>query len=1811
MANNTDCWAKIDKSEGSLDETLNIYFDENDTGGNRSVKIRVTSPDGDITEEYTLVQKKKEEKIYYNARLAQWFTRDNCNEETEKGQSLEYVVEAGTYTSTISQEEADQKALDDIDRNGQAWVNAHAECVTGVWYNTVQMKSFTKNDCDPDTEKGTSVTYTIPAGTFSSTISQADADSKAKAALEEGGQAYANAHGECETIRWYNREQSKRFQKNDCLATEVGSWVEYTVPAGKYYSGISQADADDLAIADLNENGQAYANEHGECATSIWYNEEKSETFTRNNCEPGFIGGEYEYVVPAGKYSSTISQDDANQKALDEIEANGQAQANINAECTEDPNYFVGKASKQFTKNDCEDESQYGSTVTVTQDDVTGGPFISRVSQEEADALAMEAVEEQGQAIANERGQCLDKKAYTGVFSQQFTKNNCADGGTGTKVTVDQDDVAGGPFISYESQQAANDLAKEAVLAQGQAIANEQGSCSWRGEYEQSFTKNDCEEGKTGSAVVVSEEDCEGYPFISTESKAAADALAEEAVKSQGQAIANEEGTCNDMTLYNGRYSKKFTKNDCVDEGVGSEVTVTQDMVDGGPFTSYESQSAANALAQAAVEEQGQAIANEQGNCTWTGEYSQSFTKDDCEEGQTGSTMEVHEDDCEGYPFTSTESKEAADALAEAAVKAQGQGYVNEHGNCEDMPVYTGRYSKDFTRNNCEGEGVGSKVTVTQNDVTGGPFTSYESQEAANALAQAAVEEQGQEIANTKGTCTWTGTYEKEFQKNDCEEGQTGSTMTVSEEDCIGSPFTSTESQEAADALAQAAVEEQGQGIANSRGNCENLTVYTGSYSKEFTPECEDCHEGTPLEVTATMVNGSPVTSYVSQDDADQKAQELVESQGQAYANKNGECLPMSTEPDWQDVDPAEVECQEGKSMKKQKDMNECSGTYNSERWVEGGDLTCSWNGKYQQEFQKNDCEEDQQGTTVMVTQDDLADIEESGYPFTSFESQDAANELAKAAVEQYGQQVANEKGNCNGCGYYEKMFYRNDCGTCMEDKVGIMVTSDDVGGPFCDPDPEVAQQKAQQAVEENGQAYVNKNGPECTMMNTDPVWVDSDPLETECRDGVSYKKQINTNECYAGEDEQWIPGGGRVCVWTGTCNPKTFYKQCTDDGVGSAVEVSLGDVAGDYTSTVSQEDANSKACALIDAQGQNIANSRGTCTWTATYSKQFTRNNCGTCDKGTTVNVSSDQTSGAPYKSTVSYQDALNKATNAVNSEGQSIANKNGSCVNDTSKDNPSWTDTGTTQCSGCTSQKQQRDTNQCSPSYNTTKWVNGGSRDCSENGTWGSWSSWSCSGCTRSRHRTNTCGADDSDYEYNSSYCGRETWSWTGYCSGTRSEYECDNTCSGSCGSEYRYVECQCGYGGGDYNTAVGSAQCRSGVSQRQYRDSCGNTRWVNEGTACSASYNCSNYSSSGTCSESNHAQGSRWTCTGSGTQTANGSTTSAAQSAAQAKCTCTTYGVPSASKSCSSIRGSSCTGTEGECSYTGTWSGTATGSSSDADSASGACTAAAFVIGMNALGSACSCGNKTYTYTVSRVPTASDCHTACGNSTAISYGSSTLTRTGSSTYCADAKTVANRNWYDYLEANKSAYCNCNPEYPKYMRFKDFQSVSTGYKKSDVDFWVSTDQEVIASIRMDTGDENGYMYFSKMKVKIVSNLGNDITNSCYITRSWTAITRGKSSCQRASSTGPLIGYQSTGDENGDYTVRFATTFNIQYGGKTYRANRLTMQTTSNANKKGGQINIWNQSPAGYNAIVGMNQCNDENGYFNLSYAQFELVES
>lgn len=1108
-----NCWANIDKKEGGLNSKVNIYFDENDTGANRSVKIRVSSRDGSVSEECTLVHKKKEQVVYRNKRQSALFTKEGCNSETEKGEELEYVVEAGKYTSIISQSDADDKAMKDIEQNGQNWVNEHGRCITILWYNVKKSKSFRKNDCDPDTEEGSLVTMTIEAGQFSSTISQEDADRKAEAELNAKGQDYANSHGTCNTIKWYNDRKSKMFQKTDCEVTEVGSMVEYVVEAGRFSSSVSKEDANQKALDALEAEGPGYANEHGTCETNLWYNVEKSKVFYKNDCEDGFIGAPYTYTVEAGKYTSDVSQEDADQKALDDIEKNGQDQANLNGECVTDPNYFVGKASARVQKNDCDAESQTGSFVDLTEKDLAGYPdaFVSRESQEAANALAEAAMEEQKQDLANKKGTCIDKNQFVGV------------------------------------------------------------------------------------------------------------------------------------------------------------------------------------------------------------------------------------------------------------------------------------YSKVFTKDNCEGEGVGSQVTVDQNDVTGGPFTSYESQEAANALAQAAVEQQGQAIANRDGHCTWTGKYSEEFTKNDCDEGQTGSKITVTEQDVVGAPFTSTVSQDDANNKAKAAVKEQGQAIANSKGNCENMTVYTGHYSKRFVPECEACHKGVEMEVTAEMVNGSPVTSTESQDAADAEARRIVEEGGQAYVNKNGNCTPLSTDPVWEDVVPEELRCNEGKSQKKQHDTNECSETHNQERWVDGGNKVCSWTGHYSETFQKNDCEIPDSGTEVEVSE---ADVE--GNPFTSFVSQEDADNKAKEAVKAQGQAIANQKGKCRFVGVYSKQFTKDNCGSCHHG-VPMSVTQDMVGGPFySNESQEEANRLAQEAVEAQGQAYVNKNGT-CEMDNTDPVWVDSEPLETKCEGGKSYKKQVNTNECYGGADERWVEGGDKVCTWTGTYS-KQFTKQCADGGVGSEVTIDQDDVTGGpFTSTVSQEDANSKAQAAVEAQGQALADAQGTCTWTGKASKVFTRNNCGSCQHGSSVTVTQDQV-GGPFTSNISQADANKKAQDAVNSQGQAVANKNADCLPDSTT--PSWSDTGSTRCDGCTSQKQQRDTNPCSSSYNDTRWVNGGGESCTD---WSYYGTGDCVGHTQyNAYRDSCSGSIDRQYSVscrNCCNCGSYgSWQENG-CNGTKTKFIRYDDC-GNSDTKEEYVIGSCGY-------------------------------------------------------------------------------------------------------------------------------------------------------------------------------------------------------------------------------------------------------------------------------------------------------------------------------------------------------------------------------------------------------------------------------
>lgn len=1496
-----NCWANIDKKEGSLNSKVNIYFDENDTGANRSVKIRVSSRDGSVSEECTLVHKEKEQVVYRNKRQSALFTKEGCNSETEKGEELEYVVEAGKYTSIISQSDADDKAMKDIEQNGQNWVNDHGRCITILWYNVKKSKSFRKNDCDPDTEEGSLVTMTIEAGQFSSTISQEDADRKAEAELNAKGQDYANSHGTCNTIKWYNDRKSKMFQKTDCEVTEVGSMVEYVVEAGRFSSSVSKEDANQKALDALEAEGPGYANEHGTCETNLWYNVEKSKVFYKNDCEDGFIGAPYTYTVEAGKYTSDVSQEDADKKALDDIEKNGQDQANLNGECVTDPNYFVGKASARVQKNDCDAESQTGSFVDLTEKDLAGYPdaFVSRESQEAANALAEAAMEEQKQDLANKKGTCIDKNQFVGV------------------------------------------------------------------------------------------------------------------------------------------------------------------------------------------------------------------------------------------------------------------------------------YSKVFTKDNCEGEGVGSQVTVDQDDVTGGPFTSYESQEAANALAQAAVEQQGQAIANRDGHCTWTGKYSEEFTKNDCNEGQVGSKITVTEQDVVGAPFTSTVSQADANNKAQAAVKEQGQAIANNKGNCEDMTVYTGHYSKRFVPECEACHEGVEMEVTAEMVNGSPVTSTESQDAADAEARRIVEEGGQVYVNKNGTCTPLSTDPVWEDVEPEELRCNEGKSQKKQRDTNECSETHNQERWVDGGNKVCSWTGHYTETFQKNDCEIPDSGTEVEVSE---ADVE--GNPFISFVSQEDADNKAKEAVKAQGQNIANQKGKCRFVGVYSKEFTKDNCGSCQHG-VPMSVTQDMVGGPFySNESQEEANRLAQEAVEAQGQAYANKNGT-CETDNTDPVWEDSEPLETKCEGGKSYKKQVNTNECYGGENERWVEGGDKVCTWTGTYS-KEFTKQCADGGVGSKVTIDQDDVTGGpFTSTVSQEDANSKAQAAVEQQGQALADAQGTCTWTGKASKVFTRNNCGSCQHGSYVTVTQDQV-GGPFTSNISQADANKKAQDAVNSQGQAVANKNGDCVADSTT--PSWSDTGSTRCDGCTSQKQQRDTNPCSSSYNNTRWVNGGGESCTD---WSYYGTGDCVGHTQyDAYRDSCSGSIDRQYSVscrNCCNCG-SYGSWQ------------ENGCKNDQVKYVRYDDC----GNADYKYEYEVGKCGYAPYVFEFVDGTTGKVWSGSGEAQTIQYSITSTKSGSYIGYSVQSKPD-WCSVDYRDHTSTSmlaKITMTANSSSSSRSGTITFVQNESGKTVNVNITQAVAATYEFSAYQSTWNADANGGANN----SYLCIQLKSKKNGSKIGYTVS-SKPSWVTEVTEKPSGVSCPTLPGYDYSFmiisSANSSASPRSGTVTLKQNesGKTVN-------ITVNQEGKAEVEPV-PAHIVLKNGSWAT--YRRDNVSYNPGAGK-CIAGFEW-SGDENGNIRIYTCDIKVVDADYREISGATISIGTTTQRRQSGSSCSYfgAVNGGILAGYVHSGDENG-HTTWYIRTINVSYKGKVYNTSTVRQYEKQNISKKGGVFNVYNESPASYNFIVDGAECGDENGTLKYAYSQINL---
>jgi len=204
---------------------------------------------------------------------------------------------------------------------------------------------------------------------------------------------------------YYNDAKSAIFYNNTCATGYGSDPYTYIVPANRYSSTISKADANNKAQTDINNNGQTIANQNTTCKL-LYYNTAVSQNFTPA-CSVGYQApnSSVNYLVPAGKYKSTVSQANADAQAQTDINANGQTFANNTCKLVYKSTAITGN----FQKNDC-GTGYAGSMVSYT---VPAAQFTSLVSQADANNQAQTYLSANGQIYANANGSCTKINTIT------------------------------------------------------------------------------------------------------------------------------------------------------------------------------------------------------------------------------------------------------------------------------------------------------------------------------------------------------------------------------------------------------------------------------------------------------------------------------------------------------------------------------------------------------------------------------------------------------------------------------------------------------------------------------------------------------------------------------------------------------------------------------------------------------------------------------------------------------------------------------------------------------------------------------------------------------------------------------------------------------------------------------------------------------------------------------------------------------------------------------------------------------------------------------------------------------------------------------------------------------------------------------------------------------------------------------------------------------------------------------------------------------------------------------------------------------
>jgi len=569
------------------------------------------------------------------------------------GYPVLYRVPAGKYTSTISQADANAKAWKEVLDSGQTFANLHGRCKP-VYSSAAMSQQFIRS-CPGGS--GSTVTYNLSQGAFTSVISQADANAKALKQMNDSGQIYANAKGVCTYV---NDSISGSFQKTDCNAGGVGRFIIYKIAAGTDTSIISKADANAKATTRLNAGGPAYANANAVC---IYKSAAVSGPFQRTNCGTGGVGRFVIYSLPAGYDSSTVSVADATSQATAHLNAGGPAYANANAVCI----YKSAAVSGPFQRTNC-GTGGVGRFVTYS---LPAGYDSSTVSVADATSQATAHLNAGGPAYANANAVCIYKST---AVSGLFQKTDCGTGGVGRFVTYS---LPAGYDSSTVSVADATSQATAHLNAGGPAYANANAVCIYKSAaVSGSFQRTNCGTGGVGRFVIYSLP--AGYDS-STVSVADATSQATAHLNAGGPAYANANAVC----IYKSTaVSGSFQRTNCSTGGVGSFVPFS---LAAGYDSSTVSVADATAQANTHLTALGNANANTNGTCMYKSDaMTGSFTRTGCATGTIGTTVSYT---LPANYDSSTVSKTDANSKATAHFNTLGQAYAQTNGQCILPPI--------------------------------------------------------------------------------------------------------------------------------------------------------------------------------------------------------------------------------------------------------------------------------------------------------------------------------------------------------------------------------------------------------------------------------------------------------------------------------------------------------------------------------------------------------------------------------------------------------------------------------------------------------------------------------------------------------------------------------------------------------------------------------------------------------------------------------------------------------------------------------------------------------------------------------------------------------------------------------------------------------------------------------------------------------------------------------------------------------------------------------------------------------------------